>query len=85
MKRLSNEQSTKIFKEAEPILNKIKLHQLTNDEKLVVFMGARFIDIRCRKDGYEYFFEGESIRWYINELESKLNKTTRKKWYKFWK
>lgn len=34
-------------------------------------MSARFIDIRCRVDGHEYFFEGEEIRSYIQSLIGK--------------
>lgn len=62
-KDLTNEETTKLFEQAESFLNQINVTGLmTEEEKLKLFFGARFIDIRVRMDGREYFFEGESIR-----------------------
>lgn len=79
---LTNDESTKIFDDAKPFLNQINVtSSTTRKERLRLFMSARFIDVRCRVDGHEYFFEGEEIRSYIHELQKKLSK----KWWQFWK
>lgn len=79
---LTNEESTKIFNDAKPFLDQINVtNSTTKKERLGLFMGARFIDVRCRVDGHEYFFEGEEIRSYIHELQKELGK----KWWHFWK
>ena len=79
---LTNDESTKIFDDAKPFLNQINVTgSTTRKERLRLFMSARFIDVRCRVDGHEYFFEGEEIRSYIRELQKELSK----KWWQFWK
>lgn len=76
---LTDDESTKLFDSAKPFLNQINVTGSTEfPERLRLFMAARFIDVRCRVDGHEYFFEGEEIRHYINELQKKANK---KKWW----
>lgn len=71
---LTNDESTEIFQSAKPFLDKINVtYCKSKEERLKLFMAARFIDIRCRVDGHEYFFEGEEIRSYIQELQKELN------------
>ena len=77
---LTNDESTKIFELARPFLNLINVTYAKNQsERLKLFMSARFIDIRCRVDGHEYFFEGEEIRSHIQDLTKK----SMKKWWNF--
>jgi hypothetical protein len=77
---LSNDESTKIFELARPFLDRINVTYCKNPaERLKLFMSARFIDIRCRVDGHEYFFEGEDIRSHIQDLTKK----SMKKWWNF--
>ena len=63
--RLTDEETTKIYEGVYDELCKLKISCITQEDKentLNLFLGARFIDIRVRKDGREYFFEGEHIR-----------------------
>lgn len=75
---LTNDETSKIFEEAKTFLDQINITYRNNDELLKIFNSARFIDIRCRADGREYYFEGNFIRWKIAELQNEVNK----KWYK---
>ena len=72
---LTNDETTKLFEQAKPFLNQINVTKSKSKEDLFkLFMKARFIDVRVRVGGREYFFEGEPVRWKINELIKKSEK-----------
>lgn len=72
---LTIDETTQLFDQAKPYLNQINVTgEMDEDQKLKLFLGARWIDVRVRMDGREYYFEGEFLRTYINSLKSEINK-----------
>ncbi len=73
---LTLDETTRLFDSAKPFLDQINVtYSTTPEERLKLFMGARFIDIRCRADGREYYFEGEKIRSHIQDLQNLSSQT----------
>lgn len=77
-KNLTDEETSELYMIVSKKLNPINVTSiLSNSEKLKIFLGARFIDIRCRKDGREYLFEGNFIRS-IPSVSDGIDKEMRK-------
>jgi len=65
---LSNDETTAYFNNAKVYLDKINCtYATTKEQRLKIIQSARFIDIRVRADGREYFFEGEFIKSLTNK------------------
>lgn len=64
--KLTDEETSELYMVVSKKLVPINVTgEMTEDEKMRLFLGARFIDVRCRKDGREYFFEGNFLRKHI--------------------
>ncbi len=46
----------------------------SKDDLIHLFLNGRFVDIRVRQDGREYFFEGEFLRSIFSDLYFKNKK-----------
>lgn len=66
---LSNDETTNLYDNARQFLKQIEI-DINDIEKLKrLWNAAWFIDIRCRVDGREYFFEGEPLRAAFNKKD----------------
>lgn len=70
----SLEQSTALFQKAKPFLDDINYTSLPNDVLLSLIKGARFVDVRVRNNGREYYFEADFIKdllYKIDEIQTR--------------
>ena len=60
--RLTPDETSKLFEMAKPILNEINYTKLSQEERLRLIKSARFLDVRVRSEGREYYFEADFIK-----------------------
>lgn len=59
---LTLDESTDLFAKAKPYLKQIDYTYLSNEERLRIIKSARFLDVRVRADGREYYFEANFLK-----------------------
>jgi hypothetical protein len=59
---LTSDESTDLFDKAKPYLRQIDYTHLSKEERLRIIKSARFLDVRVRGDGREYYFEANFIK-----------------------
>ena len=72
--RLTPDETSKMFEMAKPILNEINYTKLSQKERLDLIKGARFLDVRVRKDGREYYFEADFLKSLLDKLDDVLTR-----------
>lgn len=66
----SQEQSTELFQKAQPFLNEINYTGLLPKEELCsLIKKARYVDVRVRCEGREYYFEADFLKDLLHKVD----------------
>ncbi len=66
----SSEQSSELFQQAKPFLDKIDYTSLLSKETLLsLIKGARYVDVRVRYEGREFYFEADFLKNLLHKID----------------
>ncbi len=68
--KLSSQETTKLFEKAKPYLNQIDYTHLSQEERLRIIKSARFLDVRVKSDGREYYFEADFLKHLLDIVDN---------------
>lgn len=72
--KLTSEETTHLFESAKPYLKEISYTYLSKEERLKIIKRARFLDVRVRSEGREYYFEADFLKDLLSKLDDILTR-----------